>query len=424
MSDVVLKVENVSKQYRLGQFGTGSLNEDFKRWSYRIRGKEDPFLKVGEENDRTTKGQKYVWALKNLNFGVNKGEVIGIIGKNGAGKSTLLKILSQVTTPTTGRMGIKGRIASLLEVGTGFHPELTGKENIYLNGAILGMKKREIKTKFDEIVEFSGCAKYIDTPVKRYSSGMLVRLGFAVAAHLEAEILVIDEVLAVGDQEFQDKCIGKMKDVSQSGRTVLFVSHNMASIQSLCPKCILLDKGQLKIYDNTKTVITEYKQSVINQSLEGETIDIKPSYKSPAGSINKVSLKNSNDDSTGIFMFEEDIIVNIEITLTNKVKEPIIEARLVSSDGILLAHFSTSFFNSIKSLNPGSHTIQFKFTNTLQSGIYSFDIGIHYPNFSTIFAAKDVISFKVENLNFDSSRKLNFDRSLGYLRPETKWKII
>ena len=228
----IIKIQDVSKQYRLGLIGTGTLSNDLKRWYYRVRGKEDPFLKVGEVNDRAHKGDSnYVWALKDINLDILPGEVVGIIGKNGAGKSTLLKILSKVTGPTTGSILFDGRIGSLLEVGTGFHPELTGRENIYLNGAILGMTKREIRSKIDEIIDFSGCERYIDTPVKRYSSGMTVRLGFAVAAHLEPEILVVDEVLAVGDAEFQKKAIGKMQDVSRNdGRTVLFVSHNMNAV--------------------------------------------------------------------------------------------------------------------------------------------------------------------------------------------------
>ena len=234
--DIILKVDNVSKQYRLGLVGTGTLSHDLNRWWHTIRGKEDPYLRVGDANDRATKGDsEYVWALKDISFEVKRGEVLGIIGKNGAGKSTLLKILSKVTGPTTGEVKTRGRIASLLEVGTGFHPELTGRENIYLNGAILGMTKKEIKSKIDEIVDFSGCERYIDTPVKRYSSGMTVRLAFAVAAHLDPEILVIDEVLAVGDAEFQKKAIGKMQDISKGeGRTVLFVSHNLVAVQNLC----------------------------------------------------------------------------------------------------------------------------------------------------------------------------------------------
>jgi lipopolysaccharide transport system ATP-binding protein len=258
-----IKVENLSKAYQLGNFGTGTISRDLERSWARIRGKEDPFLKIGELNDRTIKGESdIVWSLKDLNFEVAQGDAVGIIGRNGAGKSTLLKILSRVTSPTTGSVKVKGRIASLLEVGTGFHPELSGKENIYLNGAILGMRKAEIKRKFDEIVDFAGVERYIDTPVKRYSSGMYVRLAFAVAAHLESEILIVDEVLAVGDAEFQKKCLGKMGDISKGeGRTVLFVSHNMESVMRLCSHAILLKKGYIQGYDNTKNIINTYLRS-------------------------------------------------------------------------------------------------------------------------------------------------------------------
>src|SRR5664280_269149 len=248
----VIKIENVSKQYRLGLIGTNTLKGDIQRWWYNMRGLPDPTLMIGQENSLKndsikSKGQyEYVWALKDINFEVQQGEVLGIIGRNGAGKSTLLKLLSRVTAPTSGNIKVRGRIASLLEVGTGFHPELTGRENIFLNGAILGMTKTEIKKKFDEIVDFSGVDKYIDTPVKRYSSGMYVRLAFAVAAHLDPEILIVDEVLAVGDAEFQKKAIGKMQDVSRNdGRTVLFVSHNMAAITSLCHKGLVLRNGEM-----------------------------------------------------------------------------------------------------------------------------------------------------------------------------------
>ena len=248
MSNVILKIENLSKQYRLGTVGTGTISHDLNRWWHAMRGKEDPYLKIGESNDRSTKGEsEYVWALKDINFEVKRGEVLGIIGKNGAGKSTLLKILSKVTGPTTGSIKFNGRIASLLEVGTGFHPELTGKENVYLNGAILGMTKAEISAKYDEIIAFSGCERYIETPVKRYSSGMKVRLAFAVAAHLEPDILIVDEVLAVGDAEFQKKAIGKMQDISaEGGRTVLFVSHDMEAVKQLCSKVLVLKNGQIE----------------------------------------------------------------------------------------------------------------------------------------------------------------------------------
>lgn len=258
--DIILKAENISKQYRLGTVGTGTLRHDLNRWWHRIRGKEDPYLKIGETNDRSTKGTSdYVWALQDINFEVERGEVLGIIGKNGAGKSTLLKILSKVTAPTTGSIKSRGRIASLLEVGTGFNGELTGRENVYLNGAILGMTKKEITAKLDEIIDFSGCQRYIDTPVKRYSSGMTVRLAFAVAAFLEPEILVIDEVLAVGDAEFQKKAIGKMQDISQGeGRTVLFVSHNMAAVKSLCTRGIVLEHGKVVFEGGVNLAINKY----------------------------------------------------------------------------------------------------------------------------------------------------------------------
>jgi lipopolysaccharide transport system ATP-binding protein len=260
MSDTILKVDNVSKQYRLGTVGTGTIGHDLNRWWHTVRGKEDPYLKVGAVNDRSvTATSDYVWALRGIDFEVKQGEILGIFGKNGAGKSTFLKILSRVTSPTIGSIKTKGNIASLLEVGTGMHPELTGKENIFLNGAILGMTKAEIKGKIDEIVEFSGCQMYIDTPVKRYSSGMRVRLGFAVAAFLEPDILVVDEVLAVGDAEFQKKAIGKMQDISRGGgRTVLFVSHNMASIKNLCTKIIVLENGSVDFEGPTDEGISHY----------------------------------------------------------------------------------------------------------------------------------------------------------------------
>lgn len=257
---IILKAENISKQYRLGTVGSGTLSDDLKKLWYVARGKDNPFLTVGEVNKRNSAAKSdYVWALKDINFTVDRGEILGIIGKNGAGKSTLLKLLSRVTAPTIGTIKTKGRIASLLEVGTGFHSELTGRENIFMNGAVLGMNRKEIKSKIDEIIAFSGCERYIDTPVKRYSSGMTVRLGFAVAAHLDPEILVVDEVLAVGDADFQKKAIGKMQDLSSGeGRTVLFVSHNMSSIKSLCTRAILLENGGLEMMGNTSEVVNRY----------------------------------------------------------------------------------------------------------------------------------------------------------------------
>jgi lipopolysaccharide transport system ATP-binding protein len=295
MSDIVIKVEDLSKQYRLGLVGTGTLSHDLNRWWHQVRGKEDPYLKIGETNDRSTKGSsEYVWALKDLNFEVKQGEVLGIIGKNGAGKSTLLKLLSRVTSPTTGSIKAKGRIASLLEVGTGFHPELTGRDNIYLNGAILGMTKAEIRTRFDEIVAFSGTERYIDTPVKRYSSGMRVRLAFAVAAFLEPEILIVDEVLAVGDAEFQKKAIGKMQDVAKGGgRTVLFVSHNMDAVKSLCNTAIFLEYGKIIREGGAEEIVDKYLSEENTKSMIELSNRVDRSGNGQIR-INKLVLKNSN----------------------------------------------------------------------------------------------------------------------------------
>ena len=280
MFDSIIEVENLSKQYRLGEVSTGTVAHDLNRWWARMRGKEDPTLRVTHSNDRahaTDSDEEFVWALKDISFEVKRGEVLGIIGRNGAGKSTLLKILSRVTAPTTGEIRVDGRIASLLEVGTGFHPELTGRENIFLNGAILGMTKGEIRSKLDEIVEFSGCARYLDTPVKRYSSGMVVRLGFAVAAHLEPDILVVDEVLAVGDAEFQRKCIGKMQDVAGHGRTVLFVSHNMGMVNQLCSRAVIINEGILTFSGTTEDAIETYQstgtQMLAKQRFKGVLAD-------------------------------------------------------------------------------------------------------------------------------------------------------
>ena len=289
--NTLIKVENLSKQYRLGVVGTGTMRDDFTRWWSGVRGKENPLLKLGEKNDRTIIGSSdYVWSLRDINFDVNQGDVLGIIGRNGAGKSTLLKILSRITAPSTGSVKIKGRVASLLEVGTGFHPELTGKENIYLNGAILGMKKSEITKKLDEIIEFSSVERYIDTPVKRYSSGMYVRLAFAVAAHLDPEILIIDEVLAVGDAEFQNKCLGKIKDISTEGKTVLFVSHNMGSVQNLCTRGILLNNGEVLFDGSAVDAVNAYVSNSISLNFSN-FVEIKAEHKN-SGVFQEIEVKS------------------------------------------------------------------------------------------------------------------------------------
>jgi lipopolysaccharide transport system ATP-binding protein len=376
MGDIAIKVENVGKLYRLGEVGTGTLSQDLNRWWARMRGKEDPFAKIGETNDRTTKGNSdYVWSLKDVNFEVKRGEVLGIIGRNGAGKSTLLKILSKVTAPTTGKIKIDGRIASLLEVGTGFHPELTGRENIFLNGAILGMTKVEIRSKFDEIVDFSGVERYIDTPVKRYSSGMYVRLAFAVSAFLEPEILIVDEVLAVGDAEFQKKCLGRMQDVSvNDGRTVLFVSHNMSAMQSLCNRCLFLEFGTVKGIDTTEKIVREYQgESVGKRNWTGDVVD------SDLGLAILGTKIYAN--STDKYLFNNvDIMIEVDIVAYKKITQPIVAFNLKSDYGYPIVRASFNAYNDLDELLPGSYKVRFVIPKyTLAVGLYqiSFDIAVH-----------------------------------------------
>lgn len=316
MSEVILKVENLWKQYRLGSVGGTTLRDDILRWWNKLQKKEDPTFLDSNTNNRSQISGDYIWALQDINFELKQGEILGVIGKNGAGKSTLLKILSKVTGPTKGAIKTKGRIASLLEVGTGFHPELTGRENVFLNGAILGMSKAEIRSKFDEIVEFSGVGGYIDTPVKRYSSGMYVRLAFGVAAHLEPEILIVDEVLAVGDAEFQEKAIGKMRDVSSGqGRTVLFVSHNMSMVKSLCENAVLLEHGCLKMQGSANKVVESY----LSMGIEQLGKRIWPAQEAPKIKdllcINSLGLSKHDQEIHTIFDVKEsiNIAVNYEV---------------------------------------------------------------------------------------------------------------
>lgn len=342
--EIILKAENISKQYRLGTVGTGTLSHDLNRWLHKICGKENPYLKVGETNDRTQKGTSdYVWALQEINFEVERGEILGIIGKNGAGKSTLLKILSKVTTPSTGSIKSRGRIASLLEVGTGFNPELTGRENIYLNGAILGMTKKEITQKLPEIIEFSGCERYIDTPTKRYSSGMTVRLAFAVAAFLEPEILVVDEVLAVGDAEFQKKAIGKMQDISrEGGRTVLFVSHNMAAVKSLCTSGIVLEHGRIS-FSGTSTEAVDY---YLKMGIEKESVallDRKDRIGNGKMLIKEVSILNLKREPITEVLSGEALLLKITIkkVLPIRYEKLIVAINFVDSNESHLLSFVT-----------------------------------------------------------------------------------
>ena len=332
--NIILKASNISKQYRLGLVGTGTLGHDINRAWARLRGKEDPYLKVGAVNDRSaTASSDYVWALKDINFEIKKGEIVGIIGKNGAGKSTLLKILSRVTSPTTGSIKVGGRMASLLEVGTGMHPELTGRENIYLNGAILGMTKAEIASKIDEIIEFSGCEMYIDTPVKRYSSGMGVRLGFAVAAFLEPDILVVDEVLAVGDAEFQKKAIGKMQDISNTGgRTVLFVSHNMAAVRNLCTRGIVLENGVSIFEGDSGKAVDRYLEGVksLSNIYQNDNFDFSKN------GIFKIEIKTTNNN----YHHNQfgDLNIKFHVNLIQATRDIALSYQLVNSKGINVIH--------------------------------------------------------------------------------------
>ncbi len=418
---VILKATNISKQYRLGLVGTGTISHDLNRWWHRVRGKEDPYLKIGAVNDRSAKADSdYVWALQDINFEVQKGEVLGIIGKNGAGKSTLLKILSRVTGPTTGDIKTKGRIASLLEVGTGFHPELTGKENIYLNGAILGMSKAEIKAKEAEIIEFSGCARYVDTPVKRYSSGMRVRLAFAVAAFLEPDILVIDEVLAVGDAEFQKKAIGKMQDISKGdGRTVLFVSHNMAAVKSLCTRAIVLEHGTSVFEGGTDEAVGYYlkgKGDFSNRKQFGEL------YNNETFQLNQICINNELKTFKDILVENEVIDLITEIDLkTDSPEDYHITYHLYNEMGENMFAF-THWRNDI-ALRKGINKVLCKIPKYfLQSGQYFLTFLVVEKRKKAIFIEQDILNFTV----VDGNRVIGdyMGKEPGYIRPDFKWENL
>lgn len=429
MSDSVIKVENLGKQYHLGQVGTGTITHDLNRWWHRLRGKEDPYLKIGETNDRTKKGKSdLVWALRDINFDVKQGEVLGIIGKNGAGKSTLLKILSRVTSPTVGEIKVKGRIASLLEVGTGFHPELTGRENIFLNGAIMGMSKQEISSKFDEIVDFSGVERYIDTPVKRYSSGMYVRLAFAVAAHLEPEILIVDEVLAVGDAEFQKKCMGKMKDVSGAGRTVLFVSHQMSAVQTLCNTCIYLKHGTIQETGKTINVLESYLSENKNVHITGKIPDdFFRQYGTFEAIFKSIIVKDLNDVKINKLAFGQSFKVKLTFEVKKDIFNIVLNINICTSLGqpVLYAVEKNNSAYVPKNFLKGVHQVEVIFNTRLLPGNYSFTIGLNYlANGVTIDWVENVYFLKVEKVGFNKKENYPWDVSHGYLEPDTKWIFL
>jgi lipopolysaccharide transport system ATP-binding protein len=399
-----IKVENLSKIYRLGEIGTGTISQDIDRWfKTKIMGKEDPFLKIGETNDRASKGDSdIVYSLRDINFEIQQGDAVGIIGRNGAGKSTLLKILSRVTTPTTGKINIKGRVASLLEVGTGFHPELTGRENIYLNGAILGMRRREIDRKLDEIIDFSGVERYIDTPVKRYSSGMYVRLAFAVAAHLESEILIVDEVLAVGDAEFQKKCLGKMGEVSKGdGRTVLFVSHNIESIKQLCNMGVFLKNGYLDVFGKSSFVIDKYKKAMSADKSDLPNFLIHESGKVRVSILNTMDEVNINDN-----------ILSLKIEMKKyekKIGEKIGFFILDSNDAVISYIESDAF--------DGCQVIDLD-VNCLKNGDYYIDFFGHIKNRYYTFKMNEKLFFYLNN----TLTNISHDSALVNLNYKTRYE--
>lgn len=401
--DTVIKVENLSKAYQLGTFSTGTLSKDIERWWALFRGREDPFLKIGETNDRSVKGKSdIVWSLKDINFSVGQGATLGVIGKNGAGKSTLLKLLSRVTSPTTGSVKLKGRVASLLEVGTGFHPELTGKENIYLNGAILGMRKAEITRKLDEIVDFSGVERYLNTPVKRYSSGMYVRLAFAVAAHLESEILIVDEVLAVGDAEFQKKCLGKMGEISKGqGRTILFVSHNMAAVSQLCDESLILKNGQIQFSGRTAEGIEKYLKDESGSnyfySASAEKRNSENTY------ISDQYLRNSKGEQVNSFGTDDPITLVTRLIINKYDPNYTLGISLKSASKGRIFTVQRRF-SELDMKGKDSVTVEFTVpSNTVTPGGYFWQTAIHIPNVQLVDIIDDTCELIITDVGSDFS---------------------
>lgn len=411
----VIQIENLWKEYRLGVIGHGTLTQDLQSWWARIRGKEDPnsMVSIFQGKGPQIEGDRF-WALRDINFNIKQGDIVGVVGKNGAGKSTLLKILSRVTAPTKGMVKIKGRIASLLEVGTGFHPELTGKENIFMNGAILGMSKAEIVKKIDEIIDFSGVEDFIDTPVKRYSSGMRVRLAFSVAAHLDPEILVIDEVLAVGDSDFQKKCLGKMGQVAKQGRTVLFVSHNLVSVRELCKTGIVIEDGEIGFIGNVTESIDYYIGDIDSPCLLRRQWDNNLDEKS------KVFLKSieiENDTKSNKFYVDDNILlkyllkINVEdksIGSTIKIKN--------SKENVIFSTRYDLFLN--KSSKAGMYEVRLIIpAKTLNSGFYSIDLVVGESNKYILLNIQNILKFEIL-----FGRKLKYNKRLpGDIYKEIPW---
>ena len=419
----VISVENLSKTYHLGQIGTGTFSRDLEVWWAKMRGKPNPMLRIGEKDHGNRDGEE-LWALRDVSFTVEQGEVLGIIGRNGAGKSTLLKILSRVTAPTSGKIKVKGRIASLLEVGTGFHPELTGRENIYLNGAILGMRRDEITRKFDEIVDFAEVEKFIDTPVKRYSSGMYVRLAFAVAAHLDPEILVGDEVGAGGDAEFQKKCFGKMGEVATEGRTVLFVSHNMVAVQTLCQRALWLDSGQLKTQGAVSQIVTTYLRSGLAEDNTSERIwpDMATAPGNETVLLHRIAVRP--EDGKPGDMLTMQMPIRIDVEYWNLLSAVHLHATLhVYNDQGIIA-FTTGTLDLDPVLHVQPPTGLFRSVchipgNLLNSGFHRVDLLMVRGSQMANFQLNEAIGFEVID---NSERKFAwYGREPGVLCPQIAW---
>lgn len=429
MGTVVLSVDHMWKQYRYGVISHGSLYKDLQSWWARKRGKEDPNLRITDDYEPGRSGEHF-WALEDIDFTVEQGEVLGVIGKNGAGKSTLLKIMSRVTTPSRGAIRMKGRVASLLEVGTGFHKELTGRENIYLNGTILGMRRNEINQKFDEIVDFSGVERFIDTPVKRYSSGMYVRLAFAVAAHLEPEILLVDEVLAVGDAEFQKKCLGKIKGISKQGRTVLFVSHNMNAVKNLCPRSILLDGGQLTHDGESEKVVAAYLDRNL---LEGSTAEKEEIEKRTEGKINqrnpsvryeRISIKDATGQPRKHFDSDEDIFIEIEFQCLRSLKNMNILVSVVDefNSPVFTSHNidDSTITETFYELCPGTYRCRCKLPKNLFT-TRSYYLTTHLISLKEEhLAVKKILEFDVKFKGYNENYLSSSD---GLIRPKLDWSM-
>lgn len=406
----VIEVDKVSKIYRLGQIGSGTLSEDIQLAIDRLRGKEYA-VKTALENEQN---DAIHVALQDVSFEVKDGEALGIIGKNGAGKSTLLKILSRITAPSSGKIKINGRVASLLEVGTGFHPDLSGRDNIYLNGAILGMSKAEVKRKFDEIVDFSGVSKFIDTPVKRYSSGMYVRLAFAVAAHLEPEILIVDEVLAVGDADFQKKCLGKMKDVSNNhGRTVLFVSHNMEAVKNLCNRVVLLEKGKVLEIGNPAAVINTYFRRNTNYFSH-----VKYDVANAPGNENVVLLSADIEIKDGdVLEINKAFSFNFEFDIKHDFEELNYSLNLHTITG---EHIFNSQSPGVKTSKGRAKTSCFIPPNLMNNGDYTVSIMVVSKGSIPLYYFEQVLRFEI----FDNRRgETWFGDISGAVRPKLDWQI-